>query len=232
MKSTNPQIAVIGLGAFGLSIVKSLAKQGAQVIAVDNRIEVIEEVKNITHNAICFDATDIRQLTIHGITSVDIAVVSIGESFDASVIIVMELLNAGIKEVYGRATTTIQESILRRLGVTEIINPERQLGERMGTSLYHRGLKDLLEIGEGLSIYELLVPTAMHGFTLMELELRKRFGINVLSVNRPVTSSDPLVNAAQYKSLGFAEPTTKLQKGDKMIVLGHIEECSKIASMD
>lgn len=232
MKSFNPQIAVIGLGSFGMSLVKSLAKEGAQVIAVDNRIELIDEIKNSTHNAICFDATDVRQLKIHGITEVDIAVVAIGESFDASLIVSMELLNAGVKEVHSRARSDIQEMILRRIGVTEIINPEKHLGERMGVSLHRKGLKDLLEIGEGLSIYEINVPKSMSGFTLMELDLRNRFGINVLSVNRPILGEDDSDEDVVYKSLGFADPKTKLLDGDKMIVLGGKEESARIVSLD
>ena len=227
MKS-NRQIAIIGLGAFGMALVKSLAKEGAQVIAVDDRMDNVEEVKHITLNAICFDA---RQLKIHGITDVDVAVVAIGEKFDSTVIVAMELLNSGVKEVYARATSDIQEQILRRIGVTEILNPEKQLGERMGISLQRSGIKDLLELGDGQSVFELIVPKSMNDFTLKELELRRRFGINVLSISRLVPQENESEQSV-YKSIGFTTPETKVKAGDKMIVLGGIEECSKLIALN
>ena len=230
MKS-NRQIVSIGLGAFGMAVVISSAKEGAQVIAVDDRMDNVEEVKHITLNAICFDATDVRQLKIHGITDVDVAVVAIGEKFDSTVIVAMELLNSGVKEVYARATSDIQEQILRRIGVTEILNPEKQLGERMGISLQRSGIKDLLELGDGQSVFELIVPKSMNDFTLKELELRRRFGINVLSISRLVPQENESEQSV-YKSIGFTTPETKVKAGDKMIVLGGIEECSKLIALN
>jgi trk system potassium uptake protein len=230
MKSDR-QIAIIGLGALGMALVKSLAKEGAHVIAVDDRMDNVEEVKHLTFSAVCFDATDVRQLKMHGFTEVDVAVVAIGEKFDSTVIVAMELLNSGVKEVYARATSDIQEQILRRIGVTEILNPEKQLGERMGISLHRSGLKDLLELGDGQSIFEIIVPKSMNGFTLKELELRRRFGINVLSVNRlePAESNS---KTGVYKSIGFTTPDSKILTGDKMIVLGGIDECSKLIALN
>lgn len=228
--STNRQIAVIGLGAFGMNLVKSLSHEGASVIAADDRIEKIEEVKEYTYNAVCFDATDIRQLKMHGFTEVDVAVIAIGEKFDSTVIIAMELLNAGVKEVFGRATTDVQEQILRRLGVTDVINPEKQIGERLGVGLVRKGLKDLLELGDGLSVIEFVIPSSMVGFTLKELELRKRFGVNVLTLQR-LQSKPNESTEANYASLGFADPDMKLVLGDKMVVLGNKEDCSRLISI-
>ncbi|TNE72315.1 TrkA family potassium uptake protein [bacterium] len=230
MSLNNSQIAVIGLGAFGKALVQSLSKEGANVIAVDKSIEFVEEVKFYTQNAICFDVTDVNQLRAHGLTDVDVAVIAIGESFEPVMIVAMEMLNAGVKEVYARAKSPVQEQILKRLGITEVIHPERQVGERMGVTLHRRGIKDLLDLGNGLSVVEVLVPPSMHGYTLAELELRKRFGINVLTVNRPETSTTD--GEATFKSLGFVEPSTKLQKGDKMVVLGGIKECAKIVELN
>ncbi len=230
MKNKHLQVAVIGLGAFGKALVKSLAKQGADVIAVDKRMDYVDELKFVTKQAICFDATDIKQLRMHGLTEVDVAVIAIGEAFEPVVIVAMELLNAGVKEVYARANSDVQEQILKRIGITEVIHPERQVGERMGITLHRRGMKDLLELGEGLSVIEILVPKSMHGYTLAELELRKRFGVNVLTVNRPFQTEN--TETVEYKSLGFVEPTTKLQKGDKMVVLGGINECAKLVELD
>ncbi len=165
-KKSSPQIAVIGLGAFGMALVKTLAKEGADVIAVDNNMDHLDEVKNSISNAICFDSTDPVQLKNHGITEVDIAVIAIGENFEPVVLIAMELIKAGVPQVYGRANSETQEQILKKIGVTEIIHPERQVAERMGITLHRRGMEALLELGEGLSLFEVHVPEYMVNHTL------------------------------------------------------------------
>lgn len=226
-KQKEPQIAVIGLGAFGMELVKTLAREGAHVIAVDNNMDHLDEVRDLTKHTICFDATDPVQLKSHGITDVDIAVIAIGEKFEPVVLIAMELINTGVK-VYGRANSKTQEQILKYIGVAEIIHPERQVAERMGVTLHRSGMVDLLDLSEDLSIFELNVPKKMVGYSLAELQLRKRYGINVLTIKR----IDPDSNSQKYISRGLPSPNTKLKDGDKMIVLGDKKECEKMINVN
>jgi len=231
-KETSPQIAVIGLGAFGMALVKTLAKEGADVTAVDNNMDHLEEVKNITSNAICFDSTDPVQLKSHGITEVDIAVIAIGESFEPVVLISMELIKAGVKQVYARANSETQEQILRKIGVTEIIHPERQVAERMGITLHRKGMEDLLEIGEGLSIFEVNVPDSMINHTLNELNLRKRYGVNILTIKRLNIETSEGIKKNTYRSVGIPDGATKLKKGDKIVLLGNKKDCDKMLELN
>lgn len=226
-KQKEPQIAVIGLGAFGMELVKTLAREGAHVIAVDNNMDHLDEVRDLTKHTICFDATDPVQLKSHGITDVDIAVIAIGEKFEPVVLIAMELINTGVK-VYGRANSKTQEQILKYIGVAEIIHPERQVAERMGVTLHRSGMVDLLDLGEDLSIFEIQVPKKMVGYSLAELQLRKRYGINVLTIKR----IDPDSNSQTYISRGLPSPNTKLKDGDKMIVFGDKKECEKMMNVN
>lgn len=221
------QIAVIGLGAFGMALVKTLAKEGANVIAVDNNMDHLDEVKADINNTICFNATDPVQLKAHGITEVDIAVISIGENFEPVVLIAMELISAGVKEVYGRANSKTQESILKHIGVTEIIHPERQVAERMGISLHKKGMEDLLDLGSGLSVFEIEVPESMIGYNLLELKLRERYKINILTIKRPVSEG---VN--KYYPLGIPDGSHKMKKGDKFVVMGHKEDVNKMQELN
>ena len=148
-----------------MSLVKSLAKDGADVIAVDNNMDRLDEVKGVVEHTICFDATDADELKIHGITDVDIAVIAIGEHFEPVVLISMELVKAGVKRVYARTNSNTQQQILEKIGVTEVIHPERQVAERMGISLHRPGMKDLLELGDDLSVLEIDAPESMIGQT-------------------------------------------------------------------
>ncbi|ADU65074.1 TrkA-N domain protein [Desulfurispirillum indicum S5] len=228
-KRTKPQIAVIGLGAFGMALVKTLGREGANVIAVDTNMDHLDEVKHLTRDTICFDATDVRQLRNHGITEVDKAVIAIGKTFEPVVIIAMELLKSGVREVYARAATETQEEILKRIGVTEVIHPERQVGERMGISLNRNGMRDLLELGDGFSILEIEVPNSMLNYSIVELKLRERYGINVLTIRRP--SQGEGETESILKTLGIPEPTTKFLSGDRIVVFGKKSDCDKLLEL-
>lgn len=231
-KETSPQIAVIGLGAFGMALAKTLAKEGADVVAIDNNMDHLDEVKNITSNAICFDATDPVQLQSHGITEVDIAVIAIGENFEPVVLITMELIKAGVKQVYARANSDTQEQILKKIGVTEIIHPERQVAERMGITLHRSEMEDLLEIGDGLSIFEVNVPESMVNHTLNELNLRKRYGVNILTIKRLTSESSDEDEKNKYHSIGIPTGSTKIKKGDKFVILGNKKDLDKMLEVN
>ncbi|AXJ00622.1 trk system potassium uptake protein TrkA [Cyclonatronum proteinivorum] len=229
MSKKNKEIAVIGLGVFGTALVKSLAKESSRVIAVDNNMDHLEEVQNITTNAVCFDATDPAQLKSHGIMDADIAVIAIGEHFEPVVLIAMQLIQAGVK-VYARANSVTQEQILKKIGVFEIIHPERQVAERMGITLHRQGIEDLLDIGDGLSVFEVDTPISMLNKTLDELALRKRYGINILTIKRTDDSgeNETTEESKKYYSIGIPDGSTRLQAGDKIILLGNKKDCDKM----
>lgn len=228
----SPQIAVIGLGAFGMALVKTLADEGADVIAIDNNMDHLDEIKNITTHTICFDATESKQLESHGITDVDIAVIAIGENFEPVVLITMELLKAGVKKVYARANSVTQEQILEKIGVTEIIHPERQVAERMGITLYRRGMTDLLELGDGLSVLEVDVPESMIDQKLVDLNLRERYGVNILTIKRPKTNEPDDAEDEEYHSIGIPEGKTRLKAGDTLVVMGTKKDCEKMMELN
>lgn len=134
-KRSELQFAVIGIGAFGSALAKKLSEEGAYVIAIDNNMDHINDIKAFVSDTICFDATDPDLLKTHGVTDVDVAVISIGETFEPVAMIAIHLLNSGVNEVYGRASSDIQEQTLKQIGVTAVIRPEHQLAEQIGSNL-------------------------------------------------------------------------------------------------
>lgn len=220
--------AVIGIGAFGSALVKKLSEEGAYVMAIDNDMEHINHIKEYASDAICFDATDPELLESHGITNVDVAVISIGEAFEPVALIAMHLLNSGVEEVYGRAGTYIQEQILKQIGITDVIHPERQVAERMGVSLVRRGMSDVFDLGEGLAMFEIEAPEAMVGYTLEELEIRKRYELNLITIKRLVTKDDELKKTERFKPIGILKGNTKVEEGDRFLLVGSKENCDKL----
>ncbi len=229
---SNPQIAVIGLGVFGMSLVKTLAKDGADVIAVDYNMSQLDEVKGVVANTICFDATDAEQLKSHGITDVDIAVIAIGENFEPVVLISMELVKAGVKQVFARTNSDTQQQILEKIGVTKVIHPERQVAERMGISLHRRGMKDLLELEDDLSVLEIEAPDSMVDKTLSDLNLRERYRINILTIKRQMESSSDDSEEEEFHSIGIPDASSKIESGDRLVLMGHKDDCEKIIDLD
>lgn len=229
MKRRNElHFAVIGIGAFGNALAKKLSEEGAYVIAIDSNMDHINQVKEYVSDAICFDATDPELLESHGITNVDVAIISIGETFEPVALIAMHLLNSGVKEVYGRAGTYIQEQILKQIGITDVIHPERQVAERMGVSLVRRGMSDVFNLGEGLAMFEVEAPNAMIGYTLEELEIRKRYNLNLITIKRLEPNSEQLRPNERYKPIGILTGKTKVKEGDRFLLVGSKENCDKL----
>lgn len=222
------QFAIIGIGAFGSALAKKLSEEGAYVIAVDNNLDHIEQIKDFVSDAICFDGTDPELLEEHGITNVDVAIISIGETFEPVVLIAMHLLNAGVKEVYGRAGSYTQEQILKQIGITDVIHPERQVAERMGVSLVRRGMSDVFDLGEGLAMFEVNAPKSMVGYTLEELELRKRYQLNLITIKRLSETDQKIGLPERYRTIGVLDGTTKIKKGDRLLLVGSKENVDKL----
>jgi trk system potassium uptake protein TrkA len=231
-RRTDLQFAVIGLGAFGNALAKKLSDEGAYVIAIDNNMEHIDRVKDFVSDAICFDATDQELLENHGITNVDVAIISIGESFEPVVLISMHLLNAGVKEVYGRAGSYTQEQILKQIGITEVIHPERQVAERMGVTLVRRGLTDVFNLGGGLAMFEIEAPKSMVGYTLKELELRKRYQLNLITIKRIVKSHKKIGLPEKYEVIGVLDGNTVLKEGDRLLLVGNKNDVDKMLEIN
>lgn len=220
--------AIIGIGAFGSALAKKLSEEGAYVLAIDNNMEHIDQIKDYVSDAICFDATDPKLLESHGITNVDVAIIAIGEAFEPVVLIAMNLLEAGVKEVYGRAGSHTQEQILKHIGITDVIHPERQVAERMGVSLVRRGVSDVFDLGEGMGMFEVEAPSSMVGYRLEELQIRQRYQLNLITIKRLRSSGEEPSSELKYNPIGIVDGNTKVKKGDHFLLVGSKENCDKL----
>ena len=230
MAKNSNQFCVIGLGAYGFSLARSLAEHGAFVLAVDHTLERVEEIKQYVSEAIQFDATDPTLLAEHGVFNADIVVVAIGEAFEPVVLIGMELLKAGVPRIIARAGSDTQETILNRIGIGEVIHPEKDEGERMAASLIRSSISDFFELSEDIGIYEIEAPGDMTGYTLEELKMRQRYRVNLLTIKRPKTVDFEVDGAEKkpFEVLGVVEPGTKIREGDRLVLMGKQEDIDKL----
>lgn len=230
MADVDHQFCVIGLGAYGFSLAKSLSEHGAFVLAIDHDIDRVEAVKQYVSEAVQFDATDPALLAEHGVFNADIVVVAIGEAFEPVVLISMELLKANVPRIIARAGSDTQESILNKIGISEVIHPEKDEGERMAASLVRSSISDFFELSENVGIYEIDAPKDMIGYTILELKMRQRYHVNLLTIKRP-KDVDIEVEGSEKKQLevlGVIEPDTQIRQNDKLVLMGRQEDIDKL----
>ncbi|HWP35641.1 MAG TPA: TrkA family potassium uptake protein [Thermodesulfobacteriota bacterium] len=178
--------AVIGLGAFGFNVARTLHERGQRVIAVDNDREVVQAVRDYAYKAVLADATEMETLEALDLGRVDAAVVSLGQKIDASVLVVLHLKELGTRAIYAKALNADHGKILEKVGATEVIHPEREVAVRLGHRLAARNVVEYLPVTEGYSIVELAPPRGVTGRRLGELRLRERFGVQVVAVREVV----------------------------------------------
>ena len=216
------QFGVIGLGRFGSAMATTLAELGHDVIGVDGDENRVHQLADVITHAIQLDATDARALRAAGVQDVDVAVVSIGENIESSLLVVMLLGELGIKTIVAKAVTPLHGRILEKLGVSRVIFPEREMAIRIAHSLVMPNVIDYIELSRDFSIVELPAPERFVGRTLKQLELRPRFGLTLIAIKRRSGDSDAVVTNVA--------PTAdeKIRQGDVLALLGSNERLSQL----
>jgi trk system potassium uptake protein TrkA len=181
------EFAVIGLGRFGQSVALTLMERGYSVLGIDNNREIVQRMSEQITQVASLDSTDEEALRAVDIASFDTVVVAIGENFEGNLMTTVALKALDVRYVVCKTTTERQRRILLRVGADHVVLPEHDAGRRLAHMLTGPGVLDLLELEPGYSITELRVPRSMVGHTLVETNLRHRFGVTVLVVKREQT---------------------------------------------
>lgn len=179
------QVLVIGLGQFGLSLVRSLASAGVEVIAVDRNTDKVRLVADIAASVSCFDATDEAQLAALAPDRRDACICAIGdESRESSIICTALLRQLGARRVLARATDPVHERILGLIGAHEVINPESMVGRRVAMRMAHEGVRDELQLGGDLVVTDVTAPLALVGHSLATLDLPRLHEVTIAAIRR------------------------------------------------
>ena len=214
------QFAVIGLGRFGSSVAKTLSEKGKEVLGIDYREQVIQDMSEVISQAVCADAKDEKALRALGIQDIDVAVVAIG-NLEASVLITLMLKEIGIKEIVVKALTDDHKKVLEKIGATRIVMPERDMGQRVGNALVTPQVLDHIDLSADSSIVEIVSPQDFIGKSLRELDIRAKHGINVIAIKRKVKSiSDKGETAYKEKIEVTPEAGEIIRVKDVLVVIG------------
>ncbi len=219
------QFAVIGLGRFGRKVAETLAKKGAPVIAIDSKPELVEKVSDFVTKAMQMDSTDEKSLIAAGIKDVDVAVVSMGEDIESSVLTTALLRNLDVPEIVARACTSLHAQILKMVGATRVVFPEEDMGIRVANSILSPGVLEYIELGADYTLAEFEATSDDIGRTINEVDLKNKYGINVLIVKRKVLESGESAGETREKEMKVL-PTSnyKIQEGDILVVVGNSKD--------
>lgn len=201
---------VIGLGEFGKSVAKTLYSNNATVLVIDAKENLIKQALNegIIEEAIILDATDEIALKKVVRDDFDTAFVSVGDNIQASILITLQLKELGVKNIICKAVNHTQEKVLYKIGATQVVFPEESMGEKVAYSVLRPTIIDYFKFAEDYFIYEVKVPKTYVGKSLMELNLRHKYEINILAVKHFDGKMDVT-----------PDPNIKLNKDDLLIIL-------------
>ena len=216
MKDRQTQFLVLGLGKFGQSVARSLCEMGKDVLAVDNDPDVIEAITPYVTQVVQADVTDENALAALGAGDFDAAVISTGDE-RSSILVTVMLKELGVKTVIAKAMDELHARVLKKVGADRIIFPERETGQRVAKSLVSPNVMDLMQLSDDYQIVELALPVAWAGHTIRSLDVRKRYGLNILALRRGDTFTvSPSADAA-------------LQANDILLVLGSLTDIERLS---
>jgi trk system potassium uptake protein TrkA len=202
-------ICVIGLGEFGTELAKELSRQ-CEVLALDRDENRVNVIVDYVQRALILDVRDFAGLSSVVTTDFDEAIVSIGEDLEASILCTLHLRKIGVRSIQAKAKTEDHAAILRSVGATEVIFPERETARRVAAKIINPNLLDFVPLEADYRVMDVAPPDAFYGSSLEELNLRKRFGIFVIAVRELVPP----------RFVFLPDPSFVIKPSDVLVVIG------------
>ena len=212
------KFAIIGLGSFGANVAKTLYEKGHEVLAIDKDTHKIEAAKLVSTHAVIMDSVDKESLEAVGIRDMDVVVVSLGPEMEGSILTVLHLSELGIKRIVAKALTEDHAKILEAIGATEVIYPEKDMAVRTALRLMSPNVMECLPLLSGVSIQEIAPPEKFIGKSLRDLDLRNKFGIQVIAIRELVPEKTVYVPKADFV----------VKDSDILIVMGDEKNLEKL----
>lgn len=211
----NHSYAVFGLGRYGKAVAQELVRNGAEVLAVDTDEEIVNAAIAEIPYCKCADITEPEVIKQLGIANIDVVIIAMASSLEASVMATMLCKEIGVKTVIAKCATDMDCKILSKVGADRVVFPESESGIRLAKNLLSSGFVDIMDLSSNVSLIELEVRTEWAGKSLLELNLRKKYSINVVAIIRDgnvSTDIDPEKPLSQAMRLIVIANTSRLRK--------------------
>lgn len=202
------QFGVLGLGHFGEAVAHKLSSLGADVIVVDRNEDKILNIANQVTYAVQADVSDINALKSIGLKNVDVVIINITSDINANLMAVLNCEELGIPIIYSKTNSDQHAKVLKRLGVSRVINPEKDMGNKLALDLLDQGYLHQLDLDDNYSIADIYALKSWENKTLNQLDLRRKYGINVIAI----------VHGDETNVVPAA--TDIIQRNDKLVLLG------------
>ncbi len=180
-KGEKTMYGIVGLGRFGMALALELAASDAELLVIDQEEEKIQLLREVTENAYVIRTLNRKALMETGIQNCDVAVVCIGEQMDTSILTTLNLVDMGIPKVISKASSADHGKILEKLGA-EVVYPEHDMAVRLASRLETSRTLDIVQLSEQINISKLAAPPQAVGKSVLELDMRGRFGLNIIAI--------------------------------------------------
>ncbi len=224
---------IVGMGNFGAYLAQRLTELGHEVIGVDNSPNKIELIQNKITHAVVLDATDLQAVKTLPMKDCDVVIIAIGEDVGASIMTTAIFKQMNPKRIIGRAINALHETVIRAIGVDEIIHPEEETAQRLATRLELKGVLDSLEISEDYNIVEVKLPKRYIGLSIVESNIRDEFSLNILSTIKMKEKSTLLgIKTLKKEVDGVIKPDYKFTQEDILLIFGMVKDIQKFLDLE
>ncbi len=219
---------VIGLGQFGTELAKALNEKNSEVVAVDNKLDLVDSIIDNVTGAVCLDCTNEEALRALHIENFDAAIVAIGENWEASILATAILKELGVETIIARSAGGLHGKILEKVGATRIISPEINIADQLARNLVSPGLLDHIALPDGHSIFQVKAREEFFDKSLIELDFRRNYGLLVVGIQRKiqrVSESGEMLYDTEAISLPVGSEVIKLD--DILVLVGMKDDIEK-----
>ena len=221
------RFVVIGLGRFGKKLAIALSMSGAEVIAIDKDRTIVEDLRDQVTHAVRLDSTDEDAMKAQGVEKVDVAIVGMGErgrAFESAILTVVNLKALGVPLIYARAADLIAGQVFSAVGATDVIYPEIETAQRWAYKLIAPHIEEKIDFAPGYSLARVKAPASFHENTVMDLQLRQKYNVNLVAIKRADHNTedkgDGIVNVPM--------PSTVIYADDILMVAGSDLDLAKL----
>lgn len=221
------RFAVIGLGRFGRKLAIALSMSGAEVIAIDKDRMIIEDIRDQVTHAVRLDSTDEDALKAQEVDKVDVAIIGMGErgrAFESGILTVVNLKAMGVPQIYARAANLIAGQVFGAVGATDVIYPEIETAQRWAYKLIAPHIEEKIDFAPGYSLARVKAPPSFNEKTVMDLQLRQKYNVNLVAIKR----ADTNVEEKDDGIINVPMPSTVIYADDILMVAGSDLDLAKM----
>ena len=214
------KFAVIGAGHFGQAISLALSERGHEVLVIDSDINVIQDISEDVAYAVCVDATNQRALYNENIQNFDVVIVAIGNDFIGRLLCTANLLDLGVKRIICRVMGKSQRTILEKMGITEFLSPENEVGTLLAERLTNPNMISYLQLPDGYKVAEIITPSRLIGLSVGDIDFRENHKLSLITIRRNFEELVADKLDTRQHILGVPDNKTVIQTGDVFVLFG------------